>query len=383
LFRAQDAFKKGEIADADLTRLTQYPTIFNKGVSTPTHRQAMELGLPQRTREVLHSIVQDYIESGEPIASRAIARRRKDGLSAATIRNIMADLADLGYLTQPHTSAGRVPTEKGFRHFAQSVVASRTLAIEMERLRKELHAIETTEARAERTSHLLTELTRNVSIVAAIPASTQTLDQIELVLLPEQRVLMVLVTRDGMVRNQVVKLDEPVTQDELVNIRNYVNRNFDGWVLTKIRVELERRLEQESAAYDHLLHQLELLYAKGLLDVQLTPQIYMEGASNLVGLDLHLTKEKLRDLFRTLEEKKRMLELLDRFLEAGSGEVQVQVGLAGAHPAMRELSLIGVTIVMSGGLATKMAVLGPMRMNYPRVISAVLNVGQALRSLPQ
>lgn len=343
----------------------------------------MEIALPQRTVEVLHSIVQSYIETGEPVASRAIAKSSREPVSPATIRNIMADLADLGFLDQPHTSAGRVPTEKAFRHFAQSLVASRVLGAELSRLREELTPFETMEDRIEHSSHILSQMTRSVSIVAAIPASSQVLDEIELVLLPDRRVLMVVVTLDRVVRNQVVKLDEPVAQDELASIRNYINRNFSGWVLADIRAELGRRLEAESAVYDQLLHKLTLLYDKGLLNVGVTPQIYMEGASNLVGLDLHLTRERLRDLFRALEEKKRILQLLDRFLEGSRGQVHVQVGLAEAHPSMRPLSLIGINVTLPGGMEAKLAVLGPMRMNYPKVMSAVLHLGQAFQSLPQ
>jgi heat-inducible transcriptional repressor len=131
------------------------------------------------------------------------------------------------------------------------------------------------------------------------------------------------------------------------------------------------------------LKKLTLLYSKGLLDVGLSPEIHLEGTSNLVGLDLHLTREKMRDLFRTLEEKKKILQLLDRFLEQPGGQVAVQVGLSEANPSMRELSLIGVTVALPGGLSAKIAVLGPMRMNYERVISAVLHMGQAFQSVPE
>lgn len=344
----------------------------------------MESQLPPRTVEVLHAIVQSYIETGEPVASRTIARRRKDNLSPATIRNIMADLADLGFLAQPHTSAGRVPTEKAIRHFAQSHAAGRILEAELQKLRNELQLIDSSEDRAEQASHILTHLTSNVGIVAAIPDAEQTLDQIELVLLPDMRVLMIVVTQDRVVRNQVVKLEEPIAQDELANIRNYINRSFNGWALSRIRAELTRRLALESARYDTLLRKLILLYEKGLLDVGLQPRVFLDGTSNLlVNLDLQFAREKLRELFRTLEEKRRILELLDRFLAGKPGEVTVQVGLEGAHPLMRGLSLIGVTFSLPGGLSTRMAVLGPIRMNYPRVISAVNHVGQALRTLAQ
>jgi heat-inducible transcriptional repressor len=338
--------------------------------------------MTHREQDILHSIVECYIRTGEPVASRTIARQSQDHLSPATVRNVMAELCDEGYLSQPHTSAGRVPTEKAFRSYVHSLARGRLLVAEFRRVRSELSQMGTMEARVERSSRMLTEMTSSIGITAAIPTSSQTLDQIELVNLADHRVLMIVVTRDQMVRNRVVSLDEPVSQDELASIRNYINVNFSGWTLSDIHADLKRRLEQHSAAFDALLRKLTLLYSKGLLDIEPTPEIHMEGASNLVGLDLHMTREKLRDLFQTLEEKKRMLQLLDRFLEQPAGELAVQVGLGDAHPGMRELSLIGVSIPLSGGLSAKIAVLGPMRMNYGKAMSAVYHMGQAFRSLP-
>jgi heat-inducible transcriptional repressor len=339
--------------------------------------------MTEREIDILHSIVESYIQTGEPVASRTIARQRKDNLSPATIRNTMADLCDGGYLSQPHTSAGRVPTEKAFRSYVQSLARSRLLIAEMQRLRNELSLMNTMEARVERSSHMLMEMTSSVGITAAIPTSSQTLDQVELIGLADQRVLMVVVTRDRMVHNRVVSLGEPVSQDELGSIRNYLNRNFSGWTLSEIHAELKRRFEQQSAAYDELLKKLTLLYSKGLLDIDFAPEVHLEGASNLVGLDLHLTREKLRELFHTLEEKKRILHLLDRFLEQPAGELGVHVGLGDVHPSMRELSLIGVSIPLAGGVSAKIAVLGSMRMNYGKAMSAVYHVGQAFRGLPE
>jgi heat-inducible transcriptional repressor len=333
-----------------------------------------------RSREVLHEIVVAYIETGEPVASRSIARRWRDPLSAASIRNVMADLDDEGYLSQPHTSAGRVPTEKAFRSYVQSLSLRRMAAAELERLRAELGKLETVEARVEQTSHMLTEMTHGVGIAAAIPQLSPALEHIELVALPDHRVLMVVVTRDRQVRNRVVTLDEAVSPEELGSIRNYVNRNFAGWALEDVRRELAARLEQASATYDEVLNKLTVLYAKGLLDIEAAPEVHMDGASNLVGLDLHLTKERMRELFRALEEKKRVWELLDRFLEQPAGEIGVHVGLAEMHPSMGELSLIGIPVMLPSGISAVIAVLGPMRMNYGRVMSAVRHVGEAFLS---
>jgi len=335
--------------------------------------------LTARQRDVLYSIVETYIATGEPVASRTIASRRKDVLSPASIRNVMADLEEGGYLDQPHTSAGRVPTEKAFRAYAESLTARRLNPIDVQRLRADLGGADSVTDCISRSTHFLTEFTRNIGIAAAIPASSQILSQIELLKLADSRVLMIVVPEDRMVRDRVVVLDEEISQDDLHSIRNYVNRNFSGWKLAEARQELERRLDQESAAYDAILKRLIVLSAKGLLDFAWVPEIYMEGASNLVTIDLHLTREKMRELFHALEEKKRMLLLLDRFLEQPAGELGVRVGLARAHPAMRDLSLIGISVELPGGLAAKIAVLGPMWMNYERVMSAVLQVGNAFQ----
>src|SRR5215472_14768174 len=208
--------------------------------------------LQSRHREVLHAIVRAYIETGEPVGSRTLSKLRHDDLSPASIRNVMADLADAGYLSQPHTSAGRIPTEKAFRFYVRSLVAGRIALGEAERLRQEFAILPTIAERVERSSHVLTQLTRHVGIAAAIPNLTRELDQIELVPLADRRVLIILVTRDHLVHNRVVGLDEAIPPSDLVSIRNYVNRNFSGWQLGEARRELIRRALEERELYHTL-----------------------------------------------------------------------------------------------------------------------------------
>ncbi len=336
--------------------------------------------LTPREREILNSIVETYIETGEPVASRTISKRRQDALSPASIRNAMADLSENGFLEQPHTSAGRVPTEKAFRFYVQGISARRVSRANVERIRAELFEADSLADWAERSCHVLTEMTRKVGIAAAIPSISQRLDHVELVKLAERRVLMIAVTRDQMVRDKVVLLAEDISQDELQSLRKYLNDNFAGWLLADARAELRRRLDRESAAYDAILRRLVVLYGKGLLDIESAAQCSVEGTANLVGEDLHITHERMRELFHALEEKKRLIQLLDRFLEQPVGSLGVHVGLGDAHPAMRGLSLIGVNVQLPGGLSAKIAVLGPMRMNYERVISAVLDMSAAVEA---
>jgi heat-inducible transcriptional repressor len=334
--------------------------------------------LTPRHFEVLHALVQNYIESGEPVASRAIAR--KYPMSPASIRNMMADLLEEGYLSQPHTSAGRVPTDKAYQSYARTLVGSRIVQAELDRLHIEIQRAGSVEGRIERSSKLLTEITRHFGIAAAIPNGNQILDQVELLGLPERRILMVVVTRDRMVRNKVISIDDHISQEELASIRNYINYNFSGWALPNIHRELKRRFDLESAAYDAILRRVNFLYSKGLLELGVMPEVYCDGAENLIGLDLHLTRERMRELLRALEEKKRVLQLLERFVEQPDGELAIQVGLGEVHPSMSELSLIGIRFELPNGLEAQVAVLGPMRMNYTRAVSAVLHVGRAFKS---
>ena len=334
-----------------------------------------------RSQNILQSIVEAYIETGEPVASRTIARAGGRQLSPATIRNVMADLCDEGYLSQPHTSAGRVPTIKAFRAYVEGLPTRRLGASELLRVRSELSVTDSMGERLEKTSHLLTEMTRNVGIAAAIPTDTQTLAKVEFVLLADTRVLMVVETRDRIVRNRVVALDRRANQDELNTVRNFVNESYSGWTLGAIRRDLRVRLAEDRAAYDTLLCQLQALYQNGLLDLGLTPEVHLEGTSNLFGMDMEFNRDRLREIFRTLEEKQRLLELLDRFLEQSRKDVAIQIGLGDLHPSLQDLSLIGLTVSLPSGISTRVAVLGPLRMNYSQVLSTVYHVGEAIESL--
>lgn len=298
----------------------------------------------------------------------------------------MAELAAEGFLNQPHTSAGRVPTGKAFQVFAASLPEKRVHSDELHRIRENLGEAGSLASRVERCSHMLTEMTGGVAIATAVPARGQVLDQVQLVWLGGQRVLMVVITADKLVRDQLVTLDEPVTQEEMNSVRNYLNANFSGWALPSIQRELRSRLEADSAAYDSILKRLALLRSKGvldgLLDVSPGPELHLDGASNLVDSDVALTREHLKELFQALEEKRIVLELLERFLAAPAGEVGVSVGLGAPPHALQEMSLIGIKVEGPGGLSARLAVLGPMRMDYSRAMSAVLHVGRALGSLP-
>lgn len=345
----------------------------------------LTLKLEGRNLEVLAATVRTFISSGEPVGSRTISRKRRDRLSAATIRNIMADLEEAGYLEQPHTSAGRVPTEKAYRFYVEQVARPDKYvnAGDEQLIRQELArgAAQSPEAILERASHVLALVTRNVGVVVAPTVADTVLQSMHFVLLGERRILVILEPRGAPVRNRVIHVDEEFSQDDLGRIANYLNEHFTGWRLEEARREIVRRLEQERALYDELLQGLATLWRQGLLPADPAIDVYLEGASHLMGRAELENPGVLRDLLRALEEKERLVHLLVRYIQAEDSEhvrkARVIIGLDTDSP-MKDFALIGALCTTAEGLAGRVAVLGPQRMQYERVISAVSQVARLL-----
>lgn len=336
-----------------------------------------------RNREVLAATVRTYIATGEPVGSRTISRQRRDGLSAASIRNIMADLEEEGYLEQPHTSAGRVPTEKAYRFYVERIAQPRHYQnrSDEELIRREIDpaADQSAEAILERASHVLSSIAHNVGVVVSATGAETVLQNIQFVSLSDLRVLVILVPRGGPVRNRVIRIDEKISQDELDRIANYLNDNFRGWRLQQAREEVLRRLEEERALYDELLKHLATLWRQGILDAGASTGVYLDGTSNLMGRPELGNPNLLRDLLRALEEKERLVRLLSHYLQgadlAQDQSTRVVIGLS-MEPVMKGFAMVGALCNTAAGCAGRVAVLGPPRMQYERVIAAVSQVAQ-------
>ena len=225
--------------------------------------------LDHRSREMLTLLIRAHIATGEPVGSRTISRLTREGLSAATVRNIISDLEDAGYLHQPHTSAGRVPTDKGYRFFVDEVIEQTKLsqtmatAIRQAMLRDELPSADQLMSRA---SQLLSSLCESVGIVISPNPANEIIKHIEFVRLSDGRILVIAATRTGLVQDRLVRVNELFTQDELDRTARYVNANYNGLTLPGIREELLRRMKEEKALYDRLLQNAILLCEKGLSD---------------------------------------------------------------------------------------------------------------------
>jgi len=356
----------------------------------------IEYRVSPRERQVLTAIIELYIATGEPVASQAVARyfENREGLSSATIRNVMASLSEAGLLDQPHTSAGRVPTPLAFRyHVAQLQQSARGTAAgeagslgsgsfgalseqRREQIDESFAGVSSATEYLQRTSHVLAAISSGMGIAVASALAQPVLEHIHFSRLATGRVLAVLVTRAGSVQDRVLALKRELGYDELEMAARYLNENFRGWQLDRIQAEVTRRIESERAEYQNRLRALELtleeLCQRGALAAHVAgPVIYVEGMANLLMSEMD--RERLRLMLAALEAKQRLAELLSAYVDAREREVRVVVGLEGgeAMPAMPELVLVGAPARLGAESSGTVAVIAPTRMQYQEMIQAV------------
>jgi heat-inducible transcriptional repressor len=322
-----------------------------------------------REREILTALVETFISTGEPVGSRTLARSNREGLSAASIRNVMADLSEAGFLEQPHTSAGRVPTTEAYRYYVEQITGTASLAPQEESMISDsLAGITDVQEFMERTSHVLSLISRNVGVAVATSGPRNALEHVYFSRLSDQKVLAVLVTRSGLVRDRVLRLDLP--QDDLDLAARYINENFRGWTMEATRSELSRRIDQERSEYDRLMHSIEQLYKQGALAGEQGSQVvFVEGAANLVTGDQD--RERLQEMLKTLEEKEKVAQLLGAYLDVKQEAVRVVIGLDQALPSMQNFVLIGAPARAGNDMMGSLAVIGPTRMDYQHTMTAV------------
>jgi heat-inducible transcriptional repressor len=338
-----------------------------------------------REREILTAIVETFIASGEPVGSRTLARASREGLSAATIRNVMADLADAGFLDQPHASAGRVPTAEAYRYYVEQLSGEAHLSHENQSIIQDtLTGVADVQEFMERTSHVLSLISHGVGITVATTGPQNALEHVYFSRLSDQKVLAVVVTRSGVVRDRVLRLDIP--QSDLDLAARYINENFRGWTMGDMRAELARRLEQERSEYDSLMKSIEQLYQQGALaSNDDTQAVFVEGAANLVGHRVtgDEDRQRLQDMLRTLEEKEKVVKLLGAYLDTRQEAVRVVIGLDEALPAsnLQNFVLIGAPARVGGEVMGSLAVIGPTRLDYQHTMSAVSYIARLFDKL--
>jgi len=334
-----------------------------------------------REREILTAIIETYITSGEPVGSRTLSRLNKDGLSPATIRNVMADLVDAGFLEQPHTSAGRVPTAQAYRYYVDQISGKALISPADQNLISEtLQDTLDIQQFLERTSHVLSLVSSGVGVAIAKTGQQNALEHVHFSRQGPNKVLAVVVTKSGVVHDRMMKLDRDLTQIDLDTAANYINVNFRGWTVDKLKAEIAKRIEHERSTYDQLMQNLKELYKSGALAAgEPSRNIFVEGVANLVAKQED--REQLREMLKTLEEKERVAELLSAYLDTQQEAVRVVIGLEETVPEMRNFVLIGAPARVGNEMLGSLAVIGPTRMDYQHTITAVSYIAQLFDKL--
>ena len=334
--------------------------------------------LPERDRRILGVLVQRYIDDGEPISSLWLAGRGF-GVSSATLRNILSRLEEQGFVRQPHTSAGRVPTDRGYRCYVDQLLSARRTSRPAPQVEARLRLAGTVDDLLSHASQEMARASQQLSFAIAPAADSATLEHLDFVLLDGGKVLVVVVLTGGHVSHKVVEPTERYDATELQGAANYLNSEFRGRSLLAVRQAVVQRLREERSLYDELMARALRLASTTFADIPSEPVVFIQGTSLLLedigGESAEVTLETLRALLRMIEEKTRLVQLLDDYI-SGDG-LTIVIGSEHHSPDLQRFTLIAATYSDGHGTGA-VGVIGPTRMRYSRAINAVEGLSKAI-----
>ena len=335
-----------------------------------------------RAAQILAALVGEYIDTAEPVGSARLAHRAGLGVSSATVRNTLAELEELGYLQQPHTSAGRIPTDRGYRFYVDQLLAEprplRGGAAAEAQLRRDAGSPALAEDVLAAVSLVLSRASRLVAFALPIAAGEGILKEIEFVPLAPGKVLVVVVADGGQVSRKAIDVSDQLESSDLRQASNYLNTEFSGMPLEQIRMAVMERLRHERTLADALLSRALKLAQSGLEELPRKSSLFIDGASALLddtSDDSGVSVTTVRALLRMVEEKERLVRLLNEYID-GPG-LTIVIGQEHRTPDLRPFSLVASTYA-DGSRRGTVGVIGPMRMHYSRTIAVVDGVAQAV-----
>jgi len=329
----------------------------------------MEVELSARSRQILEAIVEDYIATAEPVGSSAVARRHALTLSSATVRNVMANLEEMGLLTSPHTSAGRIPTEKAYRFYVDSLVALRKITREEKKqiIRRCRQAGSGLTDILKETSRTLSSLSNYMGIVVAPSFTADVFRHIEFIPLGTRKLLAILVSRNGTVQNRLVETDEDFSAEDLIRMGNYLNELMQGLTISQARERIQEEMRKDKTQYDHLLSRALRISEQAVSAV--TEEIFVEGQARILDQPEFSDARRMKDIYRAFEEKGRLLQLLGRCMTAEG--VHIYIGSESPVSQSAGISMITSRFVTSSNTVGILGIIGPTRMGYSSVIPIV------------
>ncbi len=327
--------------------------------------------LTERAEFLLRALIHRYIADGQPVGSRTLARETGLDLSPATVRNVMADLEEMGLIRSPHTSAGRIPTQRGYRFFVDTMLKVKTLNHDaLGEIEGRLSGDLDTGHLMERASELLSHVTHLAGVVLVPREHHTAFKQLEFLSLSKGRILVILITEDGRVQNRVIATERGYTPSELVEAANYFNATFSGQSLSRVRRVLLGEMKQDSEKLSQVM-ETAVEMAQGLFAQEEPPEtgVLLSGEENLLSVPDLCELEKLRKLFDAFKAKHDLLELLDKSMKANG--VNIFIGDESGYQALNECSVITAPYEVDGRCIGTLGVIGPTRMSYEDVIPIV------------
>jgi heat-inducible transcriptional repressor len=326
--------------------------------------------LSDRAQYLLKALIERYIRDGQAVGSRTLARDTGLELSSATVRNVMADLEEMGYLRSPHTSAGRIPTVRAYRFFVDSLLRSKPVhSPEVERLWQQLDPDQPTTGLVQSVSSLLSGITRMAGVVMVPRRNALTLRQVEFLPLADNRVLAILVVNEQEVQNRIIHTQRTYTAAELQQVSNYLNAQFAGKDIKQVRRGLLRDLRRTCATLNRLMQAVIEMADKTFQQDTAAEDYILAGQTNLMGFAELADMEKLRQLFEAFNRKQDILHLLDQCMSAQ--RVQIFIGEESGFDALDVCSVVTAPYSVEGRVLGVLGIIGPTRMAYERVIPIV------------
>jgi len=330
----------------------------------------MSDNLTDRSQKILEAIIEEYIATAQPIGSKALTRNHGIKLSPASVRNVMAELEELGYLSSPHTSAGRIPTEKGYRFYVDTLLRVNDLDIRQKdqiELQYRQDSLQMADMLRE-ASRTLSSISHYTGLVMVPRLKATIFRHIEFVKLSPRLILAVFVTQSGLVQNKLVEIDEELTPRDLEQITNYLNQTMTGMSIQEVRTLIVTEMAQEKVLYDQLLQRAFVLSSAALVD-ETSGDLIIEGTSHFLEQPEFSDLECMKRIVQTFEQKSILVDLLDRGLE--SKGVKVIIGSETEHSELSDCSLITAAYSGKRGTLGTLGVIGPNRMPYSTVIPIV------------
>ncbi|HUZ46636.1 MAG TPA: heat-inducible transcriptional repressor HrcA [Terriglobia bacterium] len=332
-----------------------------------------EPNLEKRHREILSAVVRRYIVSGAPVGSKMITLETSEVLSSATIRSVMAQLEAEGFLAQPHTSAGRIPTNKAYRYYVDRLMQMVRLTPAIQQFIEEsLHGDELPcEELMAKASRVLAEVSKNVGLVLGPALEEKLLEHIKFIKLPDRRILVVIISKPNLIENNVLRLDEDISQEELDRSAAYLNAEFRGWSMRTIRLEIFNKIEEAKVLFDRLLQGVAKLLMEGALGHDELGPLFVEGTSRIFEQPEFEDARKIRELLLAFEEKAKLIKILGSCLQSSESGVQIVIGEENPANEMRHCALVVAPLLYRSRVVGALGVVGPTRMEYDRAVTTV------------